>query len=598
MLRTHNAQSLNLNNKGQKVTVAGWVDRRRDHGGLIFIDLRDRSGLLQIVFNPETNKEAHELAGTLRSEFCIQVTGVISPRPEGTINEKLPTGEIELLAESLKILNTSETPPFYINEEVDVDENLRLKYRYLDMRRPTLKNNLIFRHKVVHLMRTFLDSEDFLEVETPILTKSTPEGARDYLVPSRLHEGTFYALPQSPQQMKQLLMCGGLERYYQVAKCFRDEDTRADRQPEFTQLDIEMSFVEPEDVMGMIERMLLKIMDTLRPDAKYPRHFPRIQYSEAMSKYGSDKPDLRFKMYITDISDIVKDSEFGVFKNTVANGGTVKGVVLPGCAGYSRAEQQELVELTKTYGSKGMVPLAYTSEMASIEELTPETVKSVATKYLSVDQLKEIAVRMGANPGDLVCLIADREDKALEYCGRFRQDMGLKLGLADPNEFAFAFVVDFPLFKWDEEGNRWDAVHHLFTAPFEEDIPLITMENAGKARSQTYDIVLNGFEIGGGGIRIHNAELQEKVLEVMGYPKDIAEDRFGHLIEAFKYGAPPHGGIAMGIDRVVMLLCGADSIREVIAFPKNQSAQDLLFNAPSTVEKQQIKDLHIKLIDD
>ncbi len=595
MLRTHNAQSLNLSNKGQRVTVAGWVDRRRDHGGLIFIDLRDRSGLLQIVFNPETNKEAHELASTLRSEFCIQAEGVVSPRPEGTVNEKLPTGEIELLVDKLVILNTSETPPFYINEESDVDENLRLKYRYLDMRRPTLKNNLIFRHKVVHMMRTFLDREDFLEVETPILTKSTPEGARDYLVPSRLHPGTFYALPQSPQQMKQLLMVGGLERYYQVAKCFRDEDTRADRQPEFTQLDIEMSFVEPEDVMDMTERMLLEFMDTLRPDAKYPRKCPRINYFEAMSKYGSDKPDLRFGMEIKDISDIVAGCDFAVLRDTVANGGKVMGIVLPGCAKYSRAEQQELVELTKTYGSKGMLPLAYTDEAPSIDELTVESVKSVATKYLTLDQLKAIAKRMEVNPGDLVALIADKEDKTLDVLGRLRQEMGLRLGLADPNEFCFAFIVDFPLFKWDEEGKRWDAVHHLFTAPFDEDKGLITMEDAGKARSKSYDIVLNGFEIGGGSIRIHEADLQKQVLKVMGYPEDIAQDRFGHLIEAFNYGAPPHGGIAMGIDRVVMLLCGADSIREVIAFPKNQSAQDMLFNAPDVVEKQQLKDLHIHL---
>jgi aspartyl-tRNA synthetase len=594
LLRTHNSTDLDINQTAHVVTLAGWVDRRRDHGNLIFIDLRDRSGLVQVVFNPEKSRECHEMAGSLRSEYVIQVTGEVARRPAGTENPRLATGEIEVLASNLKILNTSETPPFYINEEIEVEENLRLKYRYLDMRRQRIRNNIILRHKAVRFIRSFFDERDFIEIETPILTKSTPEGARDYLVPSRVHPGKFYALPQSPQQMKQLLMVGGLEKYYQIAKCFRDEDTRADRQPEFTQLDVEMSFVTEEDVKGITEELFTLMIAQLRPDVRIFKPFPQLSYADAMERYGSDKPDLRFGMEIGDISDIVAKSEFSVFSSTVNSGGRVKGIALPGCAQYSRHELAELTALSQGFGAKGLLTLALTDGCASIENLTMDMVKSVAAKYLTLEQIKSIALQLHAKPGDLLIMVAGENMLVSTVLGKMRQEMGLKLGLADPNLFAFAFITDFPLLDWNKDLGRWEAVHHPFTSPVEEDIALMDT-NPQKVRSRAYDIVLNGYEIGGGSIRIHQIWLQRQVFRVMSYTDSEINERFGHLLEAFSYGAPPHGGIAVGIDRTVMLLAGENTIREVIPFPKNQNAVDMLFDAPAYVREEQLKELHIRL---
>ena len=524
------------------------------------------------------------------------MTGLVSPRPTGTQNAKLATGEIEIIAESLKILNTSETPPFYINEDVEVDENLRLKYRYLDMRRPRVRDLIMLRHQVVRFMRNYFDDLAFVEVETPILGKSTPEGARDYLVPSRVHPGKFYALPQSPQQMKQLLMVGGMERYYQIAKCFRDEDTRADRQPEFTQLDVEMSFVTEEDVMSISEEMFTRMMRQMCPTKRIPSPFPRISFAEAMERYGSDKPDLRFDMHIGDVSDIVAHTEFGVFKNTVENGGKVKALALPGCGGYSRQELAHLTELAQSYGAKGLLSLSL-GACDSIEALTMEMVKSVAAKYLNLEQVKQIAGKTGARPGDLIVFVADTNTVVANALGKLRQEMGLRLKLADPDHFAFAWVVDFPLLDWNKDLGRWEAVHHPFTAPLEAEIPLLDSDPA-KAGSRAYDIVLNGYEVGGGSIRIHQAWLQRKIFQVMKYTEAEIDERFGHLLEAFSFGAPPHGGIALGVDRLVMLLSGAENIREVIPFPKNQNAVDMLFNAPAPATEEQLKELHIRLRDE
>ncbi len=593
MLRTHNATELNRDKINTVVTLAGWVDRRRDHGGLIFIDLRDRSGIAQVVFNPELSPSCHDIAGNLRSEYVVQVTGKVTPRPTGTENPKIPTGEIEILAGSIKVLNTSETPPFYINDDTGVDENLRLKYRYLDMRRARLKYNILMRHALVKTMRNYFEERDFVEVETPILGKSTPEGARDYLVPSRVHQGKFYALPQSPQQMKQLLMVGGLERYYQIAKCFRDEDTRADRQPEFTQLDVEMSFITEDDILRLTEDLLTLLTRTLRPDVRMVTPFPRLPYREAMAKYGSDKPDLRFGMEIGDISDIVARTDFAVFSQIVASGGVVRGIALPGRAGASRSELAELTSLAQSFGAKGLLSMALMGSGA-LDDLNMEMVKSVAAKYLTIDQVRQIGARLNAKPGDLLLMVADEGMLVSQVLGKLRGEIGVKMGLADPKFFAYCFIVDFPLLEWSRDLKRWEAVHHPFTSPAEADISLLETAPE-KVRSRAYDIVLNGYEAGGGSIRIHQANLQRQMFRLMGYTDDQINDRFGHLLTAFSYGAPPHGGIALGVDRLAMLFASEDSIREVIAFPKNQQAMDMLFDAPAAVEPVQLKDLHIRL---
>jgi aspartyl-tRNA synthetase len=597
LLKSHSCGELNRNNNGQIVTLGGWVDRRRDHGGLIFIDLRDRDGVVQVVFNPESSKECHDIASQLRNEYVIQVVGQVSLRPPGTENTKLPTGEIEILADTVKILNTSITPPFYINEDIEIDENLRLKYRYLDIRRERMKNNVILRHRVTKMMRDFMDNRGFLEVETPILIKRTPEGARDYLVPSRVYPGKFYALPQSPQQLKQLLMVAGVEKYYQIAKCFRDEDTRADRQPEFTQLDIEMSFAEEEDVMQLIEDLFVKIMEEVKPQKRIIKPFPRINYADAMERFGSDKPDIRFGMELKDLSDIVADCEFAVFSSAVAAGGKVKGISAPGCAGYSRAQINELNEIAQGFGAKGLATIMLDPSASSVEELTSETIKSQIAKFLTLEQIKEMAKRLGAAPGDMLMIAAGDDATVSNVLGRMRLEMGNRLKLADPDLFAYCFVVNFPLFAWDDKTNRWEAMHHPFTSPKEKDIPILE-SNPKDVFSQSYDIILNGYEVGGGSIRIHNAQLQRRVFKVMGHTDESIDQLFGHLLEAFSYGAPPHGGIAIGVDRMLMLIAGETSIREVIPFPKNQNAYDLCFNAPDVVSREDIDVLHIKLLDE
>ena len=593
MLKSHNCGELNKSNIGMEVTLAGWVDRRRDHGRLIFIDLRDREGVTQVVFNPETSEVSHKIADQLRSEYVASITGKVSPRPTGTDNPKLSTGDIEIVASGICILNSSKTPPFYINEDIDVDENLRLKYRYLDMRRTRLKENLLLRARVARFMRKFLDDRSFIDVETPMLIKSTPEGARDYLVPSRLQPGKFYALPQSPQQMKQLLMVGGIERYYQIARCFRDEDSRADRQPEFTQLDLEMSFVEEEDVIGIIESLFSSLISEVKPEYRIMKPFPRITYAEAMERFGSDKPDLRFGLEIKDLSDIVADSQFAVFRNTVAEGGKVKGICVPGCAGYTRSQLDELNKFVQTCGAKGLVMIALNTSPESLKNI--EDIKSAVSKYLSIEQVKAMAQRLGAASGDLLLIIAGKGDTVSLSLGELRKEMGKRLKLADPNFFAFAFVVNFPLLEWNTEANRWQAMHHPFTEPKNEDVALLDTFPE-KVHGKHYDLVCNGFEIGGGSIRIHQADLQHKIFRIMNYKDEDINRLFGHMLEAFTYGAPPHGGFAAGLDRLVMLLAGESTIRQVIAFPKTQNAIDLTFEAPSEVSPSQIDELHIKVV--
>ncbi len=594
MLKTINCAELNKKDIGKTVKLAGWVDRRRDHGQLIFIDLRDRSGVIQVVFNPETSKTAHEIASQLRSEFVVQISGAVSARPGGTENPKMPTGDVEVVVENAVILNTSKTPPFYINEDIDVNENVRLKYRYLDLRRDRMKANIMMRHEVVRYMREFLYAKDFLDIETPILMKSTPEGARDYLVPSRLYPGKFYALPQSPQQFKQLLMVAGLEKYFQIAKCFRDEDSRKDRQPEFTQLDIEMSFVEEEDILNLLEELFSGMMAKLKPELKINKPFLRLSYADAMEKYGSDKPDLRFGLEIGDISDIAATTEFGVFKNVVTAGGKVKGIVAPGCAGYGRGQLDELNAVAQGFGAQGLLTISLGNGPGDLSELTMEMVKSRASKFITLDQVKALAGRLGAKMGDLLMIVAGKSEMTIAVLGEMRKEMARRLNLINETELKFAFIVDFPLLNWNQEEKRWEAMHHPFTQAKEIDMPLLDTAPE-KVHGRHYDLVCNGFELGGGSIRIHNADLQRKIFRIFGHSEEKINHLFGHLLEAFEYGAPPHGGVAVGIDRFVMIIQGGETIRDVIAFPKNQSAYDMMFDAPADVSEKQIDELHIKL---
>jgi aspartyl-tRNA synthetase len=591
LLKTHSCGELRRSHIGAAVTIAGWVHRRRDHGGLIFIDLRDKDGIVQVVFNPEVSASAHEVASDFRNEYVVQVSGKVALRPRGTENPKLPTGEIEVLAEQARVLNASKTPPFYINEDVPIDENLNLKYRYLYLRRPRVKENILLRHRVVKFMRDFLDARGFVEIETPILIKSTPEGARDYLVPSRLHPGKFYALPQSPQQLKQLLMVAGFEKYYQIARCFRDEDLRADRQPEFTQLDLEMSFVEEEDILGLLEEMFTSLVETVKPDMRVIKPFPRLSFAEAMERYGTDKPDIRFGLELKDISAIVAESAFAVFRSTVKAGGRVKAICLPGCATYSAKQVEELTQIARSYGAKGLITLPLPADIG-LDQLSPEKVKSIVSKYLTAEELRTIAHKCEAKPGDLILIVADESKVANKVLDELRREMGRRLNLADPDLLAFLFIVDYPLLEWNDELGHWEPMHHPFTAPREEDIPLLDTD-PGKVRARHYDIVCNGYELSSGSIRIHTRSLQEKVFRLLGYNDAEIEERFGHLLEAFDYGAPPHGGIAPGIDRLVMLLARADNIREVIAFPKNQSAVDVMSGSPSPVPQSQLDELHL-----
>jgi len=586
MLKTHNCGELRTVHIGQEVTLAGWVNRRRDHGGLVFVDMRDRSGIVQVVVNPGGAPEAHAVAQRARSEYVLQVKGLVRARPEGLINPDIPTGQIEIVARELNILNSAKTPPFYIYDDSPVDEALRLKYRYLDLRRQRMQRNLILRHRVVKYIRDCLDAQGFVEIETPILFKTTPEGARDYLVPSRVHPGKFYALPQSPQQLKQLLMVAGYERYFQIARCFRDEDQRGDRQPEFTQLDLEMSFVEREDVMALAEELMIGIAETCSDRKLLTRPFPCLTYHDAMRRFGTDRPDMRFGMELTDISGLVAGCGFGIFSKTVAGGGQVKGLRVPGCGAYSRRQVDELTGLVQREGAKGLAWLALGQE---------GQVRSSFAKFLTEDEVAAVIKRMEAQPGDLLLFVADRPRLVNAALGGLRLELGRRLGMRDRHVLAFCWVTDFPLFEWDEQGQRWDPSHHLFTAPMPEDVSLLESD-PGAARGQQYDLVCNGEEVAGGSIRIHQREMQEKVFELIGLSVEVARERFGHMLEAFEYGTPPHGGIAPGIDRLVMLLAGEPNIREVIAFPKTQQASDLMAGAPSPAEPEQLEELHIQVV--
>jgi len=594
LLKNHACGELNRKHIGASVKLAGWVDRRRDHGGLIFIDLRDREGVVQVVFNPEISKECHEVANEMRSEYVVSVEGEVAPRPPGTENPKLSTGDVEVIARNTAILSPSKTPPFYINEDVEVEESLRLRYRYLDLRRPRMKNNLILRHRVVKFIRDFLDARGFIEVETPILIKSTPEGARDYLVPSRINPGHFYALPQSPQQLKQLLMVAGIEKYFQIARCFRDEDTRADRQPEHTQLDLEMSFVEEEDILTLMEELFTSLTGAIKPEAEMIKPFPRLTYGEAQERYGTDKPDLRFGLEMADLSDIAGRTEFTVFRSALAGGGKVKGICAPGCGAYSRGQLEELNRVVQGAGAAGLLTISLGDAAGSLDELTLDMVKSVAARFLTLDQVKEMAGRFSAGTGDLLLVVAGKPEVINPALDVLRREMGRRLELINRDLFAFAFIVDFPLFERVEREGRWEPMHHAFTAPRDEDIPLLDTA-PGEAHSKHYDIVCNGIELSSGSIRIHDRELQGKIFRLLGYSDQEAQERFGTLLEAFEYGAPPHGGIAPGIDRIVMLLAGEETIREVIAFPKNQNAADLTLGAPSPVTEEQLAELHLSL---
>jgi len=594
LLKSHSCGELNKEHIGTKVTLAGWVDRRRDHGGLIFIDLRDRGGIVQVVFNPEVSSLNHKIANEMRNEYVVRVSGEVTPRPPGTENPKLATGDIEVIAQNVEILNPAKTPPFYINEDIEVEESLRLKYRYLDLRRARMKANLFLRHRVVKFIRDLLETKGFIEIETPILIKSTPEGARDYLVPSRIHSGKFYALPQSPQQLKQLLMVAGVEKYFQIAKCFRDEDTRADRQPEFTQLDLEMSFIEEEDIFNLLEELFTSMVETIKPEMQVIKPFPRLTYTDAMERYGTDKPDLRFGLEIGDLSDIAAQSDFSIFRSVMAKGGKVKGICAPGCATYTRRQLDELNEMAQGLGAEGLVTMSLGTSAGSLNDLTLDMVRSVAAKFLSLEQIKEMAKCLGAQMGDLLLIIAGKPEIVNVALGELRGEMGHRLKLAAPNLLTFVFITDFPLLKRDEETGRWEPMHHPFTAPRDEDASLLDTAPE-KVWGRHYDLVCNGCEIAGGSIRICTSHLQRKIFKLLGYGDEEVEERFGHLLEAFDYGAPPHGGIAVGIDRFVMILAGEETIREVIAFPKSQAATDLTFDAPSPVTEEQLAELHLRL---
>ncbi|MGE5483927.1 MAG: aspartate--tRNA ligase [Ignavibacteriales bacterium] len=586
--RTHYCGDLRPSEAGSKVVLMGWVHRRRDHGGLIFLDLRDRSGVVQLLFNPD-NRDAYTKADEARGEYVLAVAGTVVMRPEGRVNPNIPTGEIEVVPDEVRVLNTSKTPPFGIANGLEPDETVRLRYRYLDLRRPEAQRNLVMRHRIVKAIRDFFDSRGFYEIETPALIRSTPEGARDYLVPSRVNPGRFYALPQSPQLFKQLLMIAGFDRYFQIARCFRDEDLRADRQPEFTQVDVEMSFVQPGDVMGLVEDMICEVFEKSL-DTRLPRPFSRMTYAEAMLRFGSDKPDTRFGLEIADLTGIVRTSGFKVFASAAASGGCVRGFAVPGGGSLSRKDLDDLSARAVSLGAKGLVWMVVESE----------SVKSPSAKYLSGAELASITGMLGARAGDLVLIIAGDERTAATVLGTLRLEMGARFGLVKPG-FSLCWVTDFPMFEYSEEEQRLVAVHHPFTSPMDEDLPLLLdaatpAKDALRVRAKAYDLVLNGMEVGGGSIRNHRRDVQQAVLDRLTIGQEEAAKRFGFLLEALEYGAPPHGGVAFGLDRLVMLMVGGESIRDVIAFPKTSSASCLMTGAPAEVDPAQLEELRIRTV--
>ncbi|MCH2311541.1 MAG: aspartate--tRNA ligase [SAR202 cluster bacterium] len=587
--------SLRKTHLSQDVILAGWVHRRRDHGNIIFLDLRDRSGLIQVVFDPKSAPQAHNIAESVRNEWVLKIKGVVSNRPEGTINPDMPTGDVEIFANDIEIMSRSKTPPFYINEESDVDESIRLRYRYMDLRRPFMQEILVLRHKVVKFIRDFLDNYDFIEIETPILIKSTPEGARDYIVPSRVHPGMFYALPQSPQQLKQLLMASGFEKYFQIARCFRDEDLRADRQPEHTQLDLEMSFVHRDDVLSLIEELMINLVESIIPDKKINKPFPKITYHESMDRYGTDKPDLRFGLEIIDITKCFITSEFQVFQKVIEDGGVVQGIVVPGQGNMSRKKLDKLVEQARQLGAQGLVWIGLPEELAS-EDYDLENIRSSISKYITQEELKKVVLATKSSANDLLLIVSGEKKLTQTVLGQLRNSLGLSLELVDQNQLEFAFIIDFPLFEPGDNEGQWTAAHHAFTMPKEGQAAKLETD-PGSVIADSYDLVCNGLEIASGSIRVHDRELQERILKVLGYNLEQINERFGQLLESFDYGAPPHGGIAPGIDRLVMVLAGLDSIRDTIAFPKTQSAVDPLFGSPGPVEDIHLDELKIRVLD-
>ena len=593
MLKSHDCGELRAEHDGERVTLAGWVHRRRDHGGLLFLDLRDSTGLVQVVVHPERAPEAMAVASDVRNEYVLRIDGLVAKRLAGTENSELATGAIEVQASVVEVLNPAETPPFPINQDSDPGELTRLRYRYLDLRRERMARNLRLRHRVVKLIRDFMDARSFIEVETPVLGLATPEGARDYLVPSRVHPGSFYALPQSPQQWKQLLMVAGVDRYFQIARCYRDEDLRADRQPEFTQLDLEMAFVEEDDILSLTEALYRHLSAELAPERPIPSPFPRITYAEAMERYGSDKPDLRYGVEIADLTNHVRESEFRVFADAIAAGGRVRAIVVPGGGATPRREIDRLTELAREAGAKGLVWVQFAG-VGALDALAEDDVKSPVGRFFTPPQLGALGAACGAVRGDMLLIAADRDAITSRVLDVLRRHVAEAQSLADPSALAFAFITEFPMFEWDETAERWSAVHHLFTSPFPDDYDLIESD-PGSVRSRAYDIICNGQEIASGSIRIHRREILLRVLKTLGMTLDEAKLRFGHMLEAFTFGAPPHGGIAPGIDRTVAIFAGEHDIREVIAFPKTKSAGDAMTGAPAPVSPEQLAEVHIAL---